>query len=151
MQVIFVGLSGVYQALIAARVFIEGVSGDDTWFIQHFGDREVEKRGEPYYVGQDSCGVRVYTLGAGRNQQLAAHVIEELRDLLGFGEKELTVRVVSLPGEKVLAALDYIPAYIGGACLQKLLGQLLIERQLERIKEETLAHKAVLTADGWYE
>jgi hypothetical protein len=142
LYVIFVGLTGVHHALIAAHVFIDDLHSNNFRLIQHFGDRDLEKKGDLFCVGQDDHGALIYTFGAGHDQELAAGVIEELRNILGFDEKDLAVRAVSIPGDAIIAALGRIPAYMGGSCLQNLLGQILIAWQFERIKNETLTFKS---------
>lgn len=137
-------LTGVHHALIAAHVFMGDLHSDNFRLIQHFGDKDIEQKGDLFYVGKDAHGVQVYTFGAGHNQELAAGIINELRNILGFAEEELTARAVSIPGDAVIAALSRIPTYMGGSYLQNLLGQVLTERYFEKIKTETLAFKSEL-------
>lgn len=146
MYVIFVGLTGVHHALIAAHVFMGDLNNTEFRLIQHFCDKDMDQKGSLFYVGKDANGVQVYTFGAGHNPELAAGIINELRDILGFAEGDLAARAVSIPGDAIIAFLSRIPHYMGGNYLQNLLGQVLVGRQFEKIKKETLAFKSELAS-----
>lgn len=142
---IFVDLTGTYHALVAAHLFIgDDLQSDNFQFVENFGNREIDRRGDLCYVGRDEQGVRVYTFGTGRNQELAAGVIEELRNIFGFQEKDLAVKSMCIPGSAFIAACSHIPSFMGGNYLQDRLGQNLIKWQFERIKNETLRFKSEL-------
>jgi len=109
LNVIFVGPTGVHHALIAAHIFMGDLHNNDFRLIEHYGDRELDSKAELWYVGQTDDGAKVYTFGAGPNHKLAAEIIADFRDLLGFGEEELVARAVPVPGNLWLYALSYLP------------------------------------------
>ena len=136
MNILFLGTSGVHQALIAANIYLKKPVADFN-SISDFADLALESSGFPIYVGEDKEGNQVYSLGAG-DVEMAKKSIEDLRNVLGCCANDLVVKPVSVKGEKVLALLNHIPASLGGRLWHKLIPALILKNQLKTIYRDII-------------
>ena len=131
MNILFLGTSGVHQALIAANIYLKKPVADFN-SISDFADLALESSGFPIYVGEDKEGNQVYSLGVG-DVEMAQKSIEDLRNVLGRSDNDLVVKPVSIRGEKLMALLNHIPASLGGRLWHRLIPALILKSQLKAI------------------
>jgi hypothetical protein len=131
MNILFLGTSGVHQALIAANIYLKKPVADFN-SISDFADLALESSGFPIYVGEDKQGNQVYSLGVG-DVEMAQKSIEDLRNVLGRSDNDLVVKPVSIRGEKLMALLNHIPASLGGRLWHRLIPALILKSQLKAI------------------
>ena len=131
MNILFLGTSGVHQALIAANIYLKKPVADFN-SISDFADLALESSGFPIYVGEDKQGNQVYSLGVG-DVEMAQKSIEDLRNVLGRSDNDLVVKPVSIRGEKLMALLNHIPASLGGRLWHRLIPALILKSQLKVI------------------
>ena len=131
MNILFLGTSGVYHALIAANIYLKKPVADFN-SISDFADLALESSGFPIYVGEDKQGNQVYSLGVG-DVEMAQKSIEDLRNVLGRSDNDLVVKPVSIRGEKLMALLNHIPASLGGRLWHRLIPALILKSQLKAI------------------
>jgi len=131
MNILFLGTSGVYHALIAANIYLKKPVADFN-SISDFADLALESSGFPIYVGEDKQGNQVYSLGVG-DVEMAKKSIEDLRNVLGRSANDLVVKSVSIKGEKLMALLNHIPASLGGRLWHRLIPALILKSQLKAI------------------
>jgi hypothetical protein len=140
MKIIFIGTTGVHQALLAANIFLGRVSNhQDIDSIDWFNTSK-DPSGFPIFIGQDSCGNRVYTIGAGGDVLIAQKAIEDLVRILGFSNRDLIVKPINTPGSlAILAAVRLL----GGKASQPV-SRFIIKREFSRIKEDIQLFKSQL-------
>lgn len=131
MNILFLGTSGVHQALIAANIYLKKPVADFN-SIPDFANLALESSGFPIYAGEDEQGNQVYSLGAG-DVEMAKKSIEDLRNVLGRSADDLVVKPVSIKGEKLMALLNHIPASLGGRLWHRLIPALILKSQLKAI------------------
>lgn len=135
MKILFLGTSGVHHPLIAAHIFLERLHKPDFRFVRGFCDTYHDESGYPIFIGSDQNGDEVYTLGVGTETEVSYKSIKNLADLVGT-EGELTLKAVSMPGERLLYYAGKIPQLIGGRYINEYLSNYLIGKEFSRIKEE---------------
>ncbi|NLG31979.1 MAG: DUF3189 family protein [Syntrophomonadaceae bacterium] len=141
MKIIFIGTTGVHQALLAANIYLERVSTyQDIDSIDDYFDVSKDTAGFPIFIGQDSCGNRIYTIGAGGDVLIAKKAIEDLVRILGFSNRDMIVKPVNTPGSlAILAAVRLL----GGKASQSL-SRFIIKLEFSRIKEDIQLFKSQL-------
>lgn len=88
--------------MIAANIFLGRLHNPNFRYIKGFCDVAHDKSGFPIYIGEDNQSRKVYTLGVGKDVLMAKKTLEDLRDILGFTERELVIEPVSVPGESLI-------------------------------------------------
>ena len=142
MRIIFLGRTPLHAALMAARIYLE-----DQWepaeISRGWPDLSHDLSGPPVYIGSDSGGTEVYTLGGGRDLAMVKKSIEDLRDILGFQPKDLLVIPVSTRWDGLLGLMALIPSIIGGRRLNQVASLLLLRGQEKDLIELTAKAKQV--------
>lgn len=105
MNILFLGTTGVHHTLVAAHEYLGTLQNNDCRSIQYFADNEREESGYPNFIGFDSIGNKVYTLGGGSDIPMVKKAIEQLVDILGYSEKELLVKPISINNDKLILVL----------------------------------------------
>lgn len=145
MKLIFIGSTGVHQTLIAAHIYLGRLHKNDYRLIKDFCDASRDRSGYPVYVGRDTQGTEVYTLGAGKHYKMMQGIIKQLRDLLGCSSSDLMVYPISVRGENLLARVETFP---GESYLSPYMAALLLKRQFDRICEEVEAVREKVSMSG---
>lgn len=96
MKILFLGSTGVHQALLAANLYMESLSGRDYQNMQYFNDYELESNGRPLYIGSDSRGRSIYALGVGPDVEMVTKTIEQLRIILDSTADELEIIPITI-------------------------------------------------------
>lgn len=125
MIVIFLGTTAVHTALAAAHLFL---GKSDLSGISTLGDASLESQNRLLFIGTDEAGNDVFTIGAGKELLMVKKSIEDLRDLLGYKEDDLTVVATSAPGDGLLALLLKIPDALGGRAINRKLSQIILAK-----------------------
>lgn len=133
MNIIFLGTTGVHHSLVAANIYLERLHKEQYRDIPNFANLDLEFNGFPLYIGEDKMGNRIYSLGGGKDWRMAKKSIDDLTALLGYSHEDLTVRPVSIWGDRLLAVLCKIPPVLGGKVWSGLASVLLIKLQMKAI------------------
>ncbi|MEN6390416.1 MAG: DUF3189 family protein [Syntrophomonas sp.] len=136
MKIIFLGTSGVHHPLIAANIFLGRLHKSDFRFARGFCDTYHDESGYPIFIDKDQDGNEVYTLGVGPETEVGYKSIKNLADLVGYPEKELNIKTISIPGERLVYYAGKIPKLIGGRYINQYLSNYLIGKEFSHIKEE---------------
>ncbi|HOQ09879.1 MAG TPA: DUF3189 family protein [Syntrophomonadaceae bacterium] len=135
MNIMFISNTGVHHALIAANIFLGRLHNPNFRYIKGFCDVAHDKSGFPIYIGEDNQSRKVYTLGVGKDVLMAKKTLEDLRDILGFTERELVIEPVSVPGESLIKFCSRWPKILGGAHLNALVSTYILRRQFHVIQK----------------
>ncbi|HQE24264.1 MAG TPA: DUF3189 family protein [Syntrophomonadaceae bacterium] len=131
----FISNTGTHHALIAANIFLGRLQKPDFRYTEGFCDSAHDKSGFPIYIGEDSKGRKVYTLGVGKDVFMAKKTLEDLRNILGFTEKELVIEPVSISGQSLIDIISHWPKKLGGDHLNVLVSTYLLRRQFQTIEK----------------
>ncbi|HQA07715.1 MAG TPA: DUF3189 family protein [Syntrophomonadaceae bacterium] len=135
MNIMFISNTGTHHALIAANIFLGRLQKPDFRYTEGFCDSAHDKSGFPIYIGEDSKGRKVYTLGVGKDVFMAKKTLEDLRNILGFTEKELVIEPVSISGQSLIDIISHWPKKLGGDHLNVLVSTYLLRRQFQTIEK----------------
>lgn len=135
MNIIFLGTTGVHHALVAANIYLEHLNNGAYYRIEDYANSELESQGSPIYIGQDKAGNRVYSLGGGKDLDMAKKTIEDLTNVLGYSPQDLMVIPVAIRGDRLLATICGIPSVLGGRLWSRLVSAIIIKSQLKTIRQ----------------
>ncbi len=113
MKIIFLGMTGVHQALIAGYYYLGQKPEADFKNLNGFADVNLEASGFPILLGQDQNENMVYALGCETDIIMMKKTIEQLRDILGSEPNQLAVLPVTIPQDKLLLWLTAVAGVIG--------------------------------------
>lgn len=133
MKIIFLGTTGVHQALVAANIYLEMIPDDKLQTIKGFSDASRDASGFPIFVGNDDKGDRVYALGVGRNVQLGVKTIGDLVRIFGHSPDDLLVKHIRIRGELILWLLCRIAQITGEKILCTYLSEYIVKWQFNTI------------------
>ncbi|NLO20855.1 MAG: DUF3189 family protein [Syntrophomonadaceae bacterium] len=137
MKIIFLGHNPIQAALIAAHIYLDKLpSLEQPESLEKLPYRDLLLG--PLYIGSDSKGNQVYTLGGGKDLWMVKRSIEDLRNILSFAAGDLLVESVSTRGDRILGWLSKVPPFLGGRHLNLLARQILWRFQ-HRVLEELVA------------
>lgn len=105
MNLIFLGSTGVHQALLAASMHLDPQLrqlNPDCRDLPHFNDYWQEAGGRPLYVGTDQDGRRVHTLGVGPDVTMARKTLEHLRIILDTSSEELQLIPIVIRSQRLI-------------------------------------------------
>ncbi|HWQ74342.1 MAG TPA: DUF3189 family protein [Syntrophomonas sp.] len=105
MNLIFLGSTGVHQALLAASMHLDPQLKQlrpDCRDLPHFNDYWQEAGGRPLYVGTDQAGRRIHTLGVGPDVTMARKTIEHLRIILDTSAEELQLIPIVIRSQRLI-------------------------------------------------
>lgn len=122
--------------MVAANIYLDQLIDEEYYTLKGYADPELESSGFPIYIGQDRQSNRVYSLGAGKDILMAKKSIEDLTALMGHPASELLVKPVSIRGEKLLALVSSIPAWLGGRLWSRLFASIILKSQLPAIRRD---------------
>ena len=132
MKIIFLGLTGIHQTLIAAYYYLGYEPESDFINISGFADLDQEISGYPIYVGHDQFENMVYALGCETDTLMVKKTIKELADILG-SDDQIIVLPIFIPGEKLLMMLTKIAILTGAGNWYFFLCRFIIKRSLPHI------------------
>jgi len=104
-NIIFMGSTGVHHTLLAANIFIDPQSGRDYQNMPHFNDYQQEAGGHLIYIGSDSEGVRIYSLGVGSDVEMVRKTIDQLRIILDCSADELKLIPITSKFQRLITLL----------------------------------------------
>jgi hypothetical protein len=111
MNILFLGTTGVHHTLIAAYIYLGKTISAYHRDIKFWNDRSKEDEGYPIYIDQDEQHNLVFSLGAGKDVQMAAGSISELVGILNYTERDLVVKPIYIKNEKLLLFLYQISRF----------------------------------------
>jgi len=135
MNIIFISSTGTHQALVAAHIFLGRLHKPDFRYVTGFCDSVYDRSGFPIYIGEDSEGRKIYTLGVGKDVLMGKKTLEDLRNILGFTEKELVIEPVFIPGQSLIAMVTKWPKILGGDHLNVLVATYLLRKHFQTIQK----------------
>lgn len=136
MKILFIGTSGVHHPLIAANVFLGRLHKPDFRFVRGFCDTYHDESGYPIFIAQDQAGNEIYTLGVGPEVDIGCKSIEALAELVDYPDNQLSIKRVSMRGERLVYYAGKIPKVIGGRYINEYLSRYFIGRGFSRLQEE---------------
>ncbi len=145
MKIIFLGTTGVHQALIAANIYLGQLNDNNFKMIKGFGDVAKDKSGFPIFIDEDEKGNQVYTLGAGRDVLIGKKSIEDLVQILGYSSRDLIVKPLCIKGEKIIWLLSKIPDILGGKLWNRYLSKYILKKELNHIRKDVEEFKISLS------
>jgi hypothetical protein len=101
--------------------------------LKGFDDSRLEKAGQPLLVYDDGRGNQIYTIGVGKDLQLARRAMAQFMDLLGFQSSDLLIEAVNIKGDKLFLWFMRIPDFKLFTNLRKIIIERMIKGQLEAI------------------
>ncbi|NLF45394.1 MAG: DUF3189 family protein [Syntrophomonadaceae bacterium] len=131
MKIVFLGLTGVHQALAAGCYYLSRESGENL-DLEGFADLELEKAGFPILLGQDRNNNLVYALGSETDILVLKRTIDELAAVLGE-PGELLVLPITIPWQKILLWLTTIAGFIGAGQWYYNFSRYIIKREIPLI------------------
>ncbi|WP_054697429.1 DUF3189 family protein [Syntrophomonas palmitatica] len=146
MKIMFIGTSGVHHPLLAAYSFLN-IAVQDLNDMPVFGNARLDAAGSPLYIGEDSRGNQVYTLGMGKEVLLGKKAIEDLVKILGFSSRDLIVEPVSVLGETWLPSLNKISLFLGGNFILRRLSYRFLRMQHRHIFRQVNEISKKIAAD----
>ncbi|HPF45155.1 MAG TPA: DUF3189 family protein [Syntrophomonadaceae bacterium] len=142
MKIIFLGMTGVHQALIAGYYYLGQKPDADFKNLKGFADVKLEISGFPILLGQDQNDNMVYALGCETDILMMKKTIEQLRDILGGEPGELVVLPVTIPQEKLLLWLTSLAGVIGAGRWYFYVSRLIARRKLLPIYDQVKQFEA---------
>lgn len=137
MNIIFAGTTGVHYALVAAFLYLGQVqSGSGIEHLPGFGDMALELKGVPIYLGTDSKGNRVFSLGLGKQDDMGMKIINGLLAAACVGENSLIIKKINIPEAEIFCVLGKLASIPGGQWLNKKLSVNLINRRIAIIQKQ---------------
>ncbi|MDD3895100.1 MAG: DUF3189 family protein [Syntrophomonadaceae bacterium] len=130
MKIIFLGTTGVHQALVAGYYYLGFRPEGDCKNLNGFADLEMEICGFPILLGQDQKGNMVYALGCETDVLMMKKTIEQLADILGNEPNQLLVLPISIPGEKMLLWLTNIAGFTGAGKWYSFISRFIVKKNL---------------------
>lgn len=109
MKVLFVGTSGVHQALVAAHLFLGNYNLEDVTSSPYFANIQMERAGSPIYVGTKKRDQDVYVLGVGPEVKMAEKTLKGLIGIWGFDKSNFAIISINIKGERVIAFASRLP------------------------------------------
>ncbi|MGE5371414.1 MAG: DUF3189 family protein [Solirubrobacterales bacterium] len=151
MDVIIAGSTGVYQALVVARIMLKppGQTRLREAIAPPFGDIVLEKQGELIYLGTSRQGIRFYSLGLDPNPVIGMKIIRSFLTIMGGEQAQPLVLRVPEPGAfliRVARIVFLIPGI--GRPVSRRLAEASIRSNWSRLTGAATAMRRVVEADG---
>lgn len=108
MNILFIAATGVFQAVIAANLYMHTLHTEDYRQLPGFADYGLEQCGKPFCLGNDAGGNRIYALGVGPDVGMVKKCIEQLRSILAAGPNELQIIPIELKSQQLIIILQQI-------------------------------------------
>lgn len=135
MKVMFIGTTGVHHTLVAANLLSDGGVKGKYSRLENFADSSLDRSGYPLLIYDDNRGGKIYTLGVGKNIDVATKAINEFIELLGFKSADLLIKPVEIRGGSFLLWLGKkIPQAVLGKSLSSFLAEKIIKWQFKEIR-----------------
>lgn len=93
MNILFIGTTGIHHVLLAAHEYL-GIAESDLRRLKFWGDYEREARGQPLFLNYDNLGNKVFSVGVGKNLNMAEKSISQLLQILNVSEQDIVVRPI---------------------------------------------------------
>lgn len=112
MNILFLGSTGVHQALLAACLHLDPRLDRDYKTLPYFNDYQLESGGHPLYIGSDQRNRRVHCLGVGSDVQMVNKTLRQLRIILDSSPEEMEIIPIVIKSQRLIAWLHQL-AQIG--------------------------------------
>lgn len=136
MKIIFIGHTPVHTALLAAYIYL-GRPHSKAALIKGWGDISRDKS-RPLYIGTDSRGRQIYTLGGGKDLWMVKKSLEDLRDILGFKTEDLIIETVPSRWDGFLSILIKIPPFLGGVHINAWASKILLHSKISELNQSLI-------------
>lgn len=136
MIIIFLGTTGVHQALITAHLYVKSNNLNHVFLIANFCDMAKDDIGYPIYIGKDEDENEVYTLGVGHDIKMAEITLSDLREILGFDQSKILFFPVRIKGEWLVNLLSKLPPHLGLGSIHRLIAKSLIKWQMNSLNQQ---------------
>ncbi|MEA1961940.1 MAG: DUF3189 family protein [Bacillota bacterium] len=143
MNILFVGMTGVYHPFVAAKLFTGEIKKTD-YRIAISGLYELEICGRPIFVGTDDMNNRVYVLGGGPDPAMAKTSIDQLVDILGFSSADFIVKVVKIKHDLFLMRLFRLTHLLFFRRTIHSIALWIVKKELQTLEKQVLAFKSQL-------
>lgn len=107
MNILFIASTGVYQGVLAAHLHMGTVPTDYNQ-LPCFGNHDREQSGQPIFMGEDTHGNRIYTLGVGLDIGMVQKCLEQLKTILGADADELLVTPILIRSQDLISFLQQV-------------------------------------------
>ena len=144
MKIIFLGRTGVHQALIAANIYLGRITDGNLRAVEGFGDANKDVSGFPIFIGDDENGNQIYALGVGRDVQLGGKIIRDLVRVLGYSFDDLRVKTIHTKGEAVTWLLSRLFRSTSGKMFCGFLSRYIIRWEFDTIQKDIQEFKSSL-------
>ncbi|MGE5415191.1 MAG: DUF3189 family protein [Acidobacteriota bacterium] len=132
MDIVFTGATGVHQALLAAHIYLGQLNDTDFSYIKGLADLDLDSLGEPIFVGEDSAGNHVYTLGLGQ-VEIGWKAVNNFLDVAEVSSDRLHMLKVKVPFENVLSYGHIIRKLPMGERLNWIISKWILKRSFSDI------------------
>ncbi len=136
MNIIFLGSTGVHQALLAASLYIDPQRDFDYKVLPYFNDYQHEAGGHPIYIGRDSFERRIHSLGVGSDVKMVSKTINQLRIILDTSPEELQLVPIMIKSQRLISWLHQISRLTCFKSLSSYLIAGILNREYENIRQQ---------------
>ena len=136
MNIIFLGSSGVHQTLLAAYLHLDLLSGRDYQKLPYFNDYKLEASGRPLYIGSDTEGRRIHSLGVGSDVEMVTKTIEQLRIILDSSADELQIIPITIKPQRLIRLIHQLARFAGLKTLSSQLISYLLSKEHDLIRQQ---------------
>jgi methyl coenzyme M reductase subunit C-like uncharacterized protein (methanogenesis marker protein 7) len=136
MNIIFLGSTGVHQTLLAAYLHLDLLSGQDYQLLPHFNDYKLEASGRPLYIGSDTEGRNIHSLGVGDNVEMIAKTIEQLRIILDSSADELEIIPINIKPQRLISLIHQLARFASLKPLSSKLIAHLVSKEYDPIMQQ---------------
>lgn len=135
MIVIFLGRTGIYCEYAASFIYMGYEDDKAARMAAFYGSKSKLFLHVPVYIGKDHKDNLIYTLGVGKEVDMAKKTIEQLVQILGFSKKDLLVKKISGKGEWIL---ELIGRFWPDSFLKRQLIYFLVLANMKNIKKQII-------------
>ncbi len=147
MNILFIATTGVHHALIAAYMYLDPLNTENYRHLKYFDNYELEISGKPLYLGMDSSGNRVFSLGVGSDVGMVKKSIEQLSTILDAKSNELQIIPIVIKSQWLILILQRASRLGVLKSLSSVLINYLLKRDLPAIYDQ-LKQVSVLKTAG---
>lgn len=136
MNIIFLGSTGVHQALLAAGMHIDPELDRDYKKLLYFNDYQHEAGGHPIYIGRDHFDRRIHSLGVGSDVKMVGKTINQLRIILDSSSEELQLVPIMIKSQRLISWLHQLCRLTWLKPLSSYLIACILNREYNNIRQQ---------------
>lgn len=132
------GRTGLYYEVSAALLYLGYENNMAAKIAAAYSNKRELTLNIPIYIGKDDEENFIYTLGVGKEVNMAERTIKQFVNILGFSDKELIVKKIVGKGEKIL---EIISRFLPPGFLRERIAYFLILGNMKNIRKQIKIEK----------